>query len=781
MKNLGIKTKKFVRKITAIASAALMTGLSMGVAAADLSSLTSTFITSGQFDAYVALGTGGASNVVGFAKDVAGSIVVASAFAQQATTSTSTIGNATLERNITTGYLNSTTRAQSFELWNGKSVGKEWVEDDTGFSWLPNTTVSNATDVVANMTGKLSVSSTSGAIKTSDSGTVKVYNAAIVYNLTFADFASPMNGVGKNTTGITLPDGTTYKITGWTTDGTIERVTLGDFSEASAVIGTVYDIGSTGATFEITGHSADPSALKISVKDSAGTELYHDYVNAGDEIFANDDFTLNLVKYYTPGDVVDATIEWSTGVLTLEEGNASEGLTGGENWTFRVTTGAGVSATSNDTNNITSMAWEYRVPTGQSYAEVSPGSSIEFFGGFFNLGVDALDINSTDKTEATIFIKADNSDEELRMTDENGTAITFDISPKTSLTVDADFEVEFDWILGNSSTSTSYKITCDNDTPATFNLTRGTEVKAGIANDTAFMLSRTTEPNLPYVLHAIADMYGNTSANCVGMKFNITAMNITTDVGIPVNTNVSWVGAATTTNNPIDLTDGYFNISEDGLNRVVVQLDNGTIGSIDYYSGTTKYGDKIQSTGETYYTEYGTKVYRESSTEITVYYPDTTRVAKISIGRSGIKEYELAADDYNTELDITLKSAGGTSVSVNKIDVGLAQLDSEITSSTLDKPIILMGGWAVNSLVQELVDAGSINTTDLASDRALVQLVDSAFNSQSALVIAGWTGVDTRLAAQVVASQVLGTDMGLTGSKSILNTGFTSYSDVIVV
>ncbi|MBD3312115.1 hypothetical protein GF352_01515, partial [archaeon] len=261
MKNLGIKTKKIVRKITAIASAALMSGLSMGLAAADLSSLTDTFVTNGQFDAYVAVGTGGQANVVGFAKDVAGSIVVGAAFAQQATTTTTTSGNATLERNLTTGYLNSSTRAKSFKLWNDKSVYMEWTNADSGFSWLPNQTVSNASQVVANVTGKLHVndySNTGYGIKTSNQGTIKLYDKAMIYNLTFQDgVVGYGSGVGKNTTNIALPDGNTYKITGWTNDnaGNNVRITLGDFNTVDATTGTTYDIGDTGATFEITGYS----------------------------------------------------------------------------------------------------------------------------------------------------------------------------------------------------------------------------------------------------------------------------------------------------------------------------------------------------------------------------------------------------------------------------------------------------------------------------------------------------------------------------------------------
>lgn len=786
MKNLGIKTKNIVRKITAIASAALMTGLSMGVAAADLSSLTNTFIANGELNAYVVLGTGGATNVVGFAKDVAGAVVVASAFAQKAITATSSSGTAVLERNITTGYINSTARAQSFPLWDGKSVAKYWDNAATGFSWLPNQTVSNSTGVIGNMTGKLVVQdyTTGYGIKTTEAGKVRLTDKSIIYNLTFQDFVSGYSGVGKNTTGIVLPSGGTYKITGWTTDGTYERITLGDFNEVKATTGSSYAIGASGATFEITGHSSDPAALKIKVSGSDGTTLFHDYVSAGDEIYKNSEFALNLVKYYTPGGVVDATIEWSSGVLTLEDGNKSVGIPGGENWTVSVGLAGAYGAECNDTRNISWIAWEYDAPADSSYLDLSPSSSLDFFGGYFKLTVDALEINSTEKKEATITLKNKNSEEEIRFNDENGTLARLDISPIAGITVtgtSAPFEKDFSWYLGNSSTPSSFKVTCNNDNPATFNLTRGSQVLADLANATAFKMDKTTALNMPFEIHAIAEMYGNSSANCAGMKFNLTVLNATFDAGVPLYQNLSWIGANTATPVAMDYTDGTLNLTE-GANRVQITMDNGTISVIDYYSGSSNYGDNIKSSGDMYYTEYGTKLVRTSSTELAIYYPDSTRVAKVSIGRSGIKEYNLSSDEYESELDVTLKSAGGSSERVNKIDVGLAKLDSEITSSSLDKPVILMGGWAVNSLVGTLADAGSINKSDLAADRALVQLVSSAFNSKDALVIAGWTGDDTRRAAQVVASEVLGSSIvGLTGSKAILNTGVTSYSDVTLV
>jgi len=791
---LGTKTKKFVRKITAIASAALMSGLSIGVATADLSSLTDHFITDGDFDAYVALGTGGATNVLGFAKDVAGAIVVASAFAQQATSSATAEGTAVLERNITTGYINSSDRALSFKLWDGRSVAMSWENADSGFSWLTNDTISNASNIVGNMTAILTVRDMDSGfgIRTTESGIVRVSDASIIYNLTFQDFVTGYNGAGKNTTGIVLPDGNMYKLTGWTTDGTTERITLGDFNSISATQDVAYDIGDTGATFEVTGYSTSPSdQLRIKVTGSDGTVLFHDFVSEGDEIYSSDDFTLNLVDYATPGGVIDATIEWSTGVLTLEEGNTTSAMTGGKNWTIRV----GISATatageiaqsgiSNDTNNISWIAWEYEGPGANQRLDMTPGTEVSFFGGVFKLAVDPLEINSSDKEEATIVIMNRNNDEEVRVTDENGTLVRVDLSPKEALAVEtSSLEKSFEWYIGNESTGISYRVKCDNDTPGTFNLSRGTAVMAGLKNNTYFYLNNTAAVNLPYNLSAIALMYGNTSANCIGMKFNLTLVNFTLDTGAPLHNNLTYVGSNASTPSPTDMTDGFFNISELGGDRYVITLDNGTLDGdeISWYDAANEAPTNL-GTGESYYSQYGTKVVMDSGSQVSIYYPDSVRVAKVSIGQSGQKEYILSTDEYDEELDVTLKSSSGASVSVNNVDVGsLAKLDTELDSATLSKPVILMGGWAVNSFVQALVDAGSINTSDLAADRGLVQLVMDAFNSQDALVIAGWTGDDTRLAAEVVASQVLGTDMGLTGSKTILNTGFDSYNEVTVV
>jgi hypothetical protein len=806
MKNLGITTKKIVRKITAIAGATLMAGMSLGIAAADLSALSDTFISAGELNAYVVLGTGGATNVLGFAKDVAGAIVVGGALAQQATTTASSSGSAVLERNITTGYLNSSTMGQAFALNGAESVGMQWNNAAAGFSWLPNQTVSNATGIIANMTGILSITDranngellSGNGLKTVSEGNIRLYDGSIIYNLTFQDFVSGYNGLGKNSTGIILPGGDSYKLTGWTTDGTTERVTLGDFNELEAVPGTVYDIGSTGATFEILGYtqSSDGSyKLKVKVLDSDGTVLANEGFAPDSEVYGSDDYTLRVISFEinsADSTIETASLEWSTGVLTLEEGNTSVGITGGENWTVRVGTstagGITIDANSNDTRNITWIAWVFEAP--DSFVTVSPDTEIGLFGDYFKLTVDGLEINSTDASESTISIfNLDADESEIAYTDENGSAHYIDISPiSTGVVSTNDFDVEFAWLVGNSSTADDYTLTCVCASTGAYNLSFGSDVMADLISDNVFELNRTSSVNMPFSeLWANISMGGTTSSDCTGMRFNVTLLNATSDAGTPIYNNITWVGSATSVMPGWnDYTDGTLNITETTqANRVEVIFDNGSLSgssaSVDYLVAGTRDPGKIPSTDDEYYTAYGTRLVRTDSDEITIYYPEGTRVMKVAIGQAGVKEYALSTDEYDEDLDVTLRSAGGSSVSLNKIDVGLAKLDTEVSSSSLDKPVVLMGGWAVNSLVQELVDAGSVATTDLAADRALVQLVSDALNSQDALIIAGWEGDDTRLAAQVVASQILGTDMGLSGAKAILNTGVTSYSDVTVV
>ncbi len=764
MKTLGIKTKKIVRKITAIASAALLSGLSMGVAAADLSNLTSTFITNGQFDAYVVLGTHGASNVAGFADDVAGAVVVAAAFAQQAISTTSTSGTAVVERNVTTGYLN----GSGYLPFNGVVPSSDWnkVNSDDGFSWLPNSTVQNSTSDVANVTAKLTVKSS--AVALGNDGNYTIYSdGKIIYNLTFnSDKGTSGNkGIGMYIKNIPLPDGNKYQITNISqtstsaTPGADElNVTLGSYTEVSATTGKVYQIGDTGATYEILTYATSPSAyLKIKVTGADGTELFNDYVESGKEVYSNDDFALRLTKYYITNGKVDATMAWTTSKLVLRNQKENSKW---PDWKIYLT---------NDTEgNITSIAWVYD-PDGS--VSSTAGSKLSMLDNFFNVSFGEFTINSTDKVARDITIYgATSTAKDIYFVDNESNTHSINVNVVSGSFSSANVSPLNNWIDGYSFTMTCWE---DGSTPKV-NISRGSDYTVVTAtNGTPFFMNDTNGNVTAYQLWANLTWSG--SSACSNDDWNLTVVNFTSNAGNPINDSLYYA-----------LTGGNWgNVSETSVNGTVTitEEDGNTIvyiyseGSLDKLSAV--HDDSIDD-GATYYTDYGSKISRSGNT-VTISYPEAVRHGSVAVGRSGSVEYTLTANEYNEDLDLTLKSASSESVSINKIDVGIAKLDTEVTSTSLTKPVILMGGWAVNSLVQELVDNGLVNKSDLSADKALVQLVDNAFNSQSALVIAGWSGKDTRLAAQVVASQVLGSDMGLTGSKAILNTAGSTVADVTVI
>ncbi len=81
----------------------------------------------------------------------------------------------------------------------------------------------------------------------------------------------------------------------------------------------------------------------------------------------------------------------------------------------------------------------------------------------------------------------------------------------------------------------------------------------------------------------------------------------------------------------------------------------------------------------------------------------------------------------------------------------MSQLDTEVTESDRDNNhLVLVGGPAVNTLTEELYDAGDIDLDDVEDEQsgAVLQTVENAFaDGQHALVVAGYAADDTRNAA----------------------------------
>ncbi len=169
--------------------------------------------------------------------------------------------------------------------------------------------------------------------------------------------------------------------------------------------------------------------------------------------------------------------------------------------------------------------------------------------------------------------------------------------------------------------------------------------------------------------------------------------------------------------------------------------------------------------------KYGVyEVYDKSSDDykVTIYYPDYQTYMVLGLGSN------------------PTMTAGGSAVSekVNPIDVSsFATLDN---IGTPDKPVILIGGPAINKLVATL--ANNNMTTTLSqwrsgnmTNKAIIQYIDNAFGNEPALVIAGYSGTDTLIATKVLADHILNPEDykdKFVGNKITLDTSSGSYKDV---
>jgi hypothetical protein len=131
---------------------------------------------------------------------------------------------------------------------------------------------------------------------------------------------------------------------------------------------------------------------------------------------------------------------------------------------------------------------------------------------------------------------------------------------------------------------------------------------------------------------------------------------------------------------------------------------------------------------------------------------------------------------------IRLDSVGG--VVMKPMSIGFAKLDD---MGTPTKPVIIVGGPCANSLAAQALGVSQTwpaCAVNLTSNRALIQLIDNAFGSYTALVIAGYDAKDTVLASQVVAAELQGNDVlagKFNGTKLILDTSAGVYTGITVV
>ncbi|HLC96024.1 MAG TPA: hypothetical protein VJH97_01770, partial [Candidatus Nanoarchaeia archaeon] len=117
---------------------------------------------------------------------------------------------------------------------------------------------------------------------------------------------------------------------------------------------------------------------------------------------------------------------------------------------------------------------------------------------------------------------------------------------------------------------------------------------------------------------------------------------------------------------------------------------------------------------------------------------------------------------YFTAGTVVISAAGSTeaveSVTISKIEVGATKLASEVTDVTAQN-VIAVGGPCANAVAAEVMGNPADCTTGFSSGKGRILLFDNGENV--ALVVAGYSAIDTRNAAQVLANYG---DHALTGT-----------------
>ncbi len=137
-------------------------------------------------------------------------------------------------------------------------------------------------------------------------------------------------------------------------------------------------------------------------------------------------------------------------------------------------------------------------------------------------------------------------------------------------------------------------------------------------------------------------------------------------------------------------------------------------------------------------------------------------------------EYHVFFTPVDAKITTT---AGGETIKttvINKINVGAAKLDSEITDIGAQN-LIVIGGPCVNSVASQLMGSPATCSEGFEQGKAIIKLFQNG--DKVAMLVAGYSGDDTRRATTVLAkydqyaSQLKGTEVVVTG---------TTLSDITV-
>ncbi|MBR9678957.1 MAG: S-layer protein [Nanoarchaeota archaeon] len=815
-----LKIKRTAKKLAAVGTGALVAGMTLTGAAfaADLSGLPAPIVSSGAFDAYVVVGTNAATI------DVAGAIELSTAFGQLATTTTGAEGQATLEVEVFTGE---TLAAMNVD----NTVAEPLYHSDANWEGTTytaaNSNLNILNDVVFSGTDNEAYNATISLKVDDDFVEITKENLALRINAsTDSDNVIEITLTTNRTTTAKFLEGdsinwfgTLFEIVDLTTDGNVtlgntetvtaykdesftiggQTFTLKQVADATVVIldanSDIQYINSTYSTIgtiqlKTTGIQNVPGYEKVTFEtiESSFTFAVGDVfpVNSGADGFIVDSMTVNITDPNIDSAIVLRNNESYTLTSKTDKASIIAGLefsytdnTGNAN-TLKTTLADGGTGQINisETNGVTITFDPIDDPINTELDIVGDIASLP--GALFktyNAGTEQLttvtdltntmSVNITSSSDALYIVDGGTSYFEMKMLGVGNESIT--------------------WYYPDVNTSISRPTSW---VQLGYNINWTTP--SGVVVDTALNTTRVAAVRIDI---DASTYYGRNDVSWAAAKFS--------DYGAKI----SWSGSSVTVTEPNgnSLTaligfktndDAYFNEKASLKYNSVTLTATGNTTSGTYKYQTTDYDSLIgfwSNLGSVAgrYTINGTFI------DQTIAMVISQKELSVGIGAVAPQTKTLDTDETTStyanshvfgNTTVTLVSGAGSSVTVNKVTPGFAKLDADITTTTLAKPVVLVGGSSVNTLVKNLIDNGLMSFTDLIAQgegHAQIDLVENAFNSQTALVIAGYTGTDTLMAARAVTGAMLnGQPFGFTThnvTSLLLNTGVTAVNDVAVV
>ena len=169
--------------------------------------------------------------------------------------------------------------------------------------------------------------------------------------------------------------------------------------------------------------------------------------------------------------------------------------------------------------------------------------------------------------------------------------------------------------------------------------------------------------------------------------------------------------------------------------------------------------DEDESDIELAMSDYGTRVTFNSKDDdfVKIEYPDQEVYGNVFVSPTGAATTAVSS------------MGGFSTVTLNKINVGTAKLASEV-SNIAAQNLIVVGGPCANSVAAEVMGQSGDQCADgFVEGESLIRLYQADANSKVAMVVAGYSALDTRRATRVLANydsyKLTGTEVKVTGTS----------------